>query len=107
MMDVEQIRKGIEPYAHERAVLLRLLRKRGGSFTAPDFDRWFVGLEFRRPHNVKLKFLPEDGFILGVGRNGGTIWARTLHLLQILCALEDVEECMIDDVVVYTLKVKV
>ncbi len=80
----QEIKRGIAAYAHEQAVLLRLLRKTGG-FTPDQFDAWFRLREFRRP--MRCSAMHGDAFILGIGRNGGSLWTRTLELLQYMMAL--------------------
>lgn len=84
-MNDEKLRRGIDAYRHEQKVFLRLLRKRG-SFTEHDFDRWLRGREWKRPCS-KARYLTGDTFLLGMGMNGGTLWAKMLELLQIMQAL--------------------
>lgn len=71
---------GIAAYDHEQRVFVRLLRKRG-VFTEREFDAWFRGREWRRPMR-RFSAVTGDTFILGMGRNGGNLWAEMLELLQ-------------------------
>lgn len=98
MSSTEELRAGLAGYAHEQAVFRRLLKKRG-SFTETEFDRWVIGREMRRP----LRRHPVLGsdFVLGMGRNGGSEWARQLDLLQYMVALGDVDTATVDGKVVY------
>lgn len=80
-MTRDSILRGIASYKHEQQVFLRLLRKRG-SFTEHEFDAWFRGREWRRP--VKAHAMTKETFILGLGANGGTVWAEWLELLQLM-----------------------
>ncbi len=96
-----EVRNGIAGYAHEQAVILRLLRKRG-SFTERDFDRWLRGREYRRP-----RFYPRaitgDTLILGMGVNGGTQWATWLDLMQHMMYLDLLDAKTENGLVVYRL----
>lgn len=98
-----RIRKGIAAYAKEQAILLRLLR-RFGPFTEKDFDRWLRGREFRK----RCRFYPQgitgDSFILGMGANGGNLWARWLELLQMMMAIDLVDAKTENGLVVYSLR---
>jgi hypothetical protein len=101
-MDKTEIERGIAGYRHQQEVLTRLLRRRGG-FTEKDFDRWFQGREFRkrcllRPHGVT-----GDSFILGIGANGGNMWAEYLELMQYMIRLGKIDAKKIDGVVKYSL----
>lgn len=80
----DSILRGIEAYRHEQEVFLRLLRKKG-SFTEKEFDRWFIGREFRRP--AKARPITRDTLILGIAKNGGSLWAEMLDLLIIMVRL--------------------
>lgn len=80
-----EIVAGIAAYEREQRVFVRLLR-RYGAFTSTQFDGWFVGREWRRPMKLSPR-LTGDTFLLGVGRNGGNLWAVRLELLQAMVAL--------------------
>ena len=106
---IEKLKKGIAAYDHERNVLLRLLRKRG-SFTAEEFDIWFI--KGREKHLAKrmsryasrFQFYASNTFILGAGRNGGSYWARMLDLLQIMINIGEVNVGRNDDdIIIYSL----
>lgn len=99
-MDAEQISKGICAYRREQLVFIRLLRKRK-TFTERDFDGWFIGREFRRP--IRMRPLDGNTFILGIGRNGGNMWAEMLDLLQQMIRLDLVEANTIEGRVIYSL----
>lgn len=90
--------EGIMPYAHEREVLLRLLRKRG-SFTSKEFDEWFTDREFRR--KIKIRFYDRGSFILGCSDIGRTYRDEILALLQIMITIGDVSVEKGGDRVVY------
>lgn len=81
-MRIHDLRVGILAYHHEQRLLLRLLRKRR-SFTSDEFDRWLIGREYKR-RRLYMPAIEGDSFILGVGVNGGTVWAFMLELLQIM-----------------------
>jgi len=66
------------------------MKMRGGSFTSGEFDDWFVGREFRR-RTLLVGRVDGDCFILGMGQNGGTLWAERLELLQYLVYLGEVD----------------
>jgi len=102
-MDRERVIKGIAAYQHEQEVFIRLLRKKG-QFTESEFDKWFIGREWRRP--LKCSPITGDTFILGMGLNGGSKWAEMLELLQIMVALEIVDTDIKDGQVVYSLHSK-
>ena len=85
-MDKQAIEKGIAAYKHEQQVLLRLLRKKNG-FTEKDFDRWFKGREYRRRVFLTGHEITGDSFILGMGINGGNMWAEYLELMQMMMAV--------------------
>lgn len=99
---IDRIRKGIAGYAREQAIILRLLRKKGGSFTEKDFDRWLRLREYRRP-----RFYPRaitgDMLILGIGVNGGNQWATWLDLMQHMMYLGLIDAKKKDGMIVYTL----
>ena len=97
-MDIETLQAGIAPYAKEQAVILRLLQK-NGQFTEQEFDSWFRGREWRRP--IKCRFVTEDGFVLGMGANGGTEWAWWLDLVQHMVLLGIISTKTKDEMVVY------
>ena len=112
---IEKLKKGIAAYDHERNVLLRLLRKRG-SFTAKEFDLWFVTGRYRfrtarekhlakRMSRYASRFQWFDGntFILGAGINGGSYWSKMLNLLQIMLDIGEVDVRDDDGMVVYFL----
>lgn len=100
-MDTETIRRGIAAYQHEQKVFLRLLRKRE-SFTEHEFDLWFRGREWRRPC-LRARYITGDTFILGMGMNGGNLWAEMLELLQMMGALGMVDTRTENGAVVYLL----
>lgn len=104
-MDIEaaksDIRKGIAAYSHEQEVFRRLLRKRG-RFTACEFDNWFQGREYRRRMPLRGGGLSGDSFILGLGMNGGNVWAERLELLQMMIRLGEVETERVNGVLTYT-----
>ena len=86
-MDNDKIIKGIAAYRHEQQVLLRLLRKKNG-FTEKDFDRWFKGREYRKYCRLTIGGgITGNSFILGMGINGGNIWATYLELMQMMMAV--------------------
>ncbi len=94
------LRKGIAGYAHEQAVLLRLLR-RFGEFTERDFDRWLRGREWKKPRRFSARGIAGDHLILGIGKDGISMWSTWLELLQIMARLGMVETCERDGLVVY------
>lgn len=100
-MDDEKIRRGIAAYQHEQKVFLRLLRMRG-SFTEHEFDSWFNGREWKRPR-FRARGITGDTFILGMGMNGGNLWAEMLELLQMMMALGMVATRTENGAVVYLL----
>ncbi len=89
-----QIKKGIAAYAREQEVLLRLMRKCGGSFTERQFDTWFKGREYgTRLVHGQLRYrimrlsrvgISGDAFLLG-GMDSSD-WALMLDLLQHMVA---------------------
>lgn len=83
---INRIRIGIAAYEKERLVILRLLRKRG-VFTGREFDRWFIGREWRRPIRIS-PVLCDDSFILGSGMSH---WSMMFELLQAMVAVGDVK----------------
>ncbi len=97
----ENIMRGIAAYDHEQRMFMRLLRKRG-AFTADEFDSWFQGREWRRPL-FRARGITGDTFILGMGRNGGNLWAEMLELLQFMIVLGIVDARTEGGVVVYRL----
>ena len=80
---IDDIKKGIATYKHEQEVILRLLRFRKG-FTDADFDRWYQGREFHRRVPLRGGGITGDSFILGMGINGGTLWAEMLDLIHMM-----------------------
>lgn len=79
-MDKQEIQIGISPYKKEQNILLRLISRCGG-LTETNFDELFRYREFKKPS--KMYFVPKpEGFILGMGSNGGNLWAEFLDLLQ-------------------------
>lgn len=84
-LSADDIRSGIRPYALHQIKLLRLLRMRGG-FTSDQFDQWFR--HPRREYKVWPIAIDGDGFIIGMGTNGGTYWAFMLDLLQHLIMIK-------------------
>jgi hypothetical protein len=100
-MDDKKIRRGIAAYQHEQKVFLRLLRKRG-SFTENEFDQWFRGREWKRPR-FRAHGITGDTFILGMGMNGGNLWAEMLELLQMMMAIGMVDTRTESGAVVYLL----
>ena len=89
-MSKDEIRKGIAAYKHEQNVLLRLIRKTGG-LTESKFDELFYRREFRKRTKPRISEIYGDSFILGMGMNGGTIWAEYLDLLQYMMAIDLVD----------------
>ena len=89
-MNKDEIRKGIAAYKHEQNVLLRLIRKTGG-LTEGKFDELFYGREFRKRTRLRRSGLYGDSYILGMGSNGGTLWAEYLDLLQYMMAVDLVD----------------
>ena len=105
---IKNLNKGIAAYAHEREVLLRLLRKRG-SFTSKQFDLWFrkgrekhQGKRMMR-YGSRFQWFDNNTFILGAGINGSSYWARMLNLLQIMLDIGEVDVRRDDGVIVYFL----
>lgn len=101
-MDKAQIAKGIAAYKHEQQVLLRLLKKKKG-FTEKEFDHWFRGREYRKRVLFRRHGITGDSFILGMGINGGNMWAKYLELLQMMMTLDLVDAKTINGVVHYRL----
>lgn len=106
---IESLKKGIAAYDHERNVLLRLLRKHG-VFSSQQFDLWFSkGREKHRNKRMsryasRFQFYTSDSFVLGAGLNGGTYWAKMLHLLQIMIDIGEVDVGINDKgIIVYSL----
>ena len=99
-MTAKQLREGIHAYAHQQKVFIRLLQKRG-SFTGIEFDAWFRMREWRRP--IGRRGTSGDTFILGLGMNGGNLWAEMLELLQYMVRLGDVNTRTDGGLVVYSL----
>ena len=105
---VKSLNKGIAAYAHERNVLLRLLRKRG-FFTAKQFDLWFrTGREKHqdkrmRRYAPRFQWFDRNTFILGAGINGGSYWSKMLNLLRIMIDIGEVDVREDDGMVVYFL----
>ena len=105
-MNKDEIRKGIAAYKYEQNVLLRLIRKTGG-LTESKFDELFHGREFRKRTRLRRSGLYGDSYILGMGMNGGTIWAEYLDLLQYMMAVDLVDARRNkDNEIVYILRVK-
>lgn len=100
--ELERIKRGIAAYAHEQAALTRLLRKRG-FFTEKEFDGWLRGREWKRPCFV-ARGMTGDAFILGIGINGGNLWAEWLEILQYMVVLGVVETSTVDGLVNYRLR---
>lgn len=86
-MNKEEIIKGIAAYKHEQDVLLRLIRKTGG-LTESKYNELFYGREFRKRTKLRVSGLEGDSFILGIGVNGGSMWAEYLDLLQYMVLLD-------------------
>lgn len=99
-MNRNEIERGIAAYKHEQTVLLRLMR-RYKSFTEKDFDRWLRGREFRRSTKLSGRGICGDSFILGMGVNGGNMWALWLDLMQHMIALGMVDATKEGGVIVY------
>jgi hypothetical protein len=97
-----KIAKGIAAYAHEQQLFIRLLRRRG-SFTEREFDKWFRNREWTRPRLYPSHGICGDSFILGMGVNGGNLWAFMLDLLQHMRAIGLVKTSTVDGLVVYSL----
>jgi hypothetical protein len=95
----EEIKKGIAAYDHEQRVFIRLLRRRG-TFTEKEFDSWFSGRKFRKR---RVHRFSRDTFILGIGINGGTLWAEMLDLLKMMVVQRVVDAKTVDGVVTYSL----
>lgn len=85
----EDLRRGIEAYAPEQARLLRLLRLKGGEFSASDFDRWF-----QHPRRVvirrKARCYQPHTLILGYSDGSFSEWGLHLEVLQALAQLGQV-----------------
>ena len=101
-MDKTEIEKGIAAYKHERQVLLRLLRKRG-QFTEHEFDKWFRGREFRKHCPLTGDGVTGDSFLLGIGQNGFSLWAKYLDLMQHMMAIDLIDAKTENGIVVYSL----
>ena len=86
-MNKDEIRKGIAAYKHEQEVLLRLIRKTYG-LTESKFNELFYRREFRKRTKLRVSGLKGDSFILGIGINGGSMWAEYLDLLQYMVLLD-------------------
>ena len=95
-VDIQRIASGIAAYAYEQNVVLRLLRKKG-EFSETEFDRWFRGVEYRRP--IRARPLHGDAFLLG-DLHGGQ-WAWWLHLVQTMIAIGLIETEIKEGVIVY------
>ena len=80
---MEEIKKGIEAYQHERKVLLRLLRIKK-RLTCDEFDRVFSNREYRKRSDY---FLYYDRYSFILGDMFGGMWAQWLELLQYMCEL--------------------
>jgi hypothetical protein len=87
---IKELKEGLEPYRYEQNRLLRLLRFKGGGFSADDFDRWF-----RHPRRAKSRrkvryFAPTTP--LGLGISGGQFseWGLNLEILQALARIGQV-----------------
>uniref|UniRef100_A0A6M3JUN5 Uncharacterized protein n=1 Tax=viral metagenome TaxID=1070528 RepID=A0A6M3JUN5_9ZZZZ len=79
---MEEIKKGIEAYQHERKVLLRLLRIKK-RLTSDEFDRVFSNRECRKRSDYFS--YDRSSFILGDMFSG--MWGQWLELLQYMCEL--------------------
>lgn len=105
---VDRVKRGIAAYERDQRVIIRLLKRCGGSFTERDFDRWFRGREFRRRILFRPLGLTGDTFLLGASLlNGGTEWARMLDLLHCMAVIGIVEAKEENDLMVYRLKIGV
>lgn len=102
-MNNEKIIKGISAYSHEQQVLIRLLRKKG-SFTEEEFDKWFQGREYRRRVPLSSNGVCGDGFLLGIGQNGFSMWATYLDLMQHMISIDLIDAKTINGKVVYSLQ---
>lgn len=89
-MDKDRIKKGIEAYKNQQNVLLRLIRKTKG-LTESKFDELFQSREFVRRVRFNKFGVNGDAFLLGMGVNGGTLWAETIELLQNMIAIDLVD----------------
>ena len=98
----EKLRHGIAAYSHEQKVLLRLIRK-SGELTETKFDELFNGREHRKPGKLCGTGISGDSILLGIGINGFNEWAWWLELLQCLVSLKEVNTCMVDGKVIYSL----
>lgn len=108
-MNAKDIRKGIAAYEHERAVLLRVIRRHGGSLPHYTFDRIFGdfrpetsagGATVMRRRRIKIRFIPkETSFILGSLSQGE--WSKWLDLLQHMVRAGDVKTSTIGGVHYY------
>jgi len=99
---IEEIRKGIAAYKYEQQVILRVLRKRG-QFSEKEFDQWFKGREFRKCCLLRGPGVTGDSFILGMGINGGNMWARYLDLMQHMMYVGLIDAVTENGMVVYRL----
>lgn len=99
-MDKEAIAKGIAGYKYEQTVILRLLRKRG-HFNEREFDKWFRRREWSKP--LRGNGITGDSFLLGIGQNGFSDWAKYLDLMQKMMAINLVDAKKENGLVVYRL----
>jgi hypothetical protein len=83
---MQKIEAGIAAYDYEQRVLLRLLRFKGGTFTAEEFDQWFSRPP-KRQWMLPRHHSPDSFMMLGYDQMVFTWWG----LLQYLAMLGKVE----------------
>ena len=84
---IRELKAGLAPYRYEQDRLLRLLRFKGGGFSAYEFDRWF-----RHPRRIRSRkylrqaryYLPTTPLDLGVSGGQFSEWGLNLEILQAL-----------------------
>ena len=93
-MTKDEIISGIASYAHEQAVISRIILREGGLLPASRFDEIFSGWSWQtvtgktakrhiRMRRMKIRFSPsKDAFILGSMFQGQ--WAQWLYLMQLM-----------------------
>ena len=99
-MTKEEILHGIRCYSHQQKVLRKLIG-RHGEMSEELFDRIFMGIETRKPRKARFSPVYGDCFVLGLGINGGTMWAEYLEILQYMVSAELVDAYRRDDGLIY------
>jgi hypothetical protein len=87
---IRELWEGLEPYQYEQSRLLRLLRFKGGGFSADDFDRWFQHPRRIRSRRGCRHFAPTTPLLLGFSGGQFSEWALNLEILQALAHLGQV-----------------